>query len=340
MADNKNTTKITIEDIANALNVSKTTVSRAISGKGRIGTDTRRRVLEYIKEYDYRPNSIAKSLAESKSYNICFVIPSDNAITESVFYQRCLCGINQVAVENDYDLIVSMVKGDDLSQLSRQIENGKVDGVILGRTSSFNTIEQFLRSKNVPFVTVGSSVDSSVIQVDNDHESACCDFTMKLLKMGIKDIALIGGDTTYIVNRNRYRGFVRAFENADMQLHDELIFISQNSKDDVEESVEVAMERGSKCIIAMDDDICIKVINKLLGDGKKIPEDIMVASFYNSYIIENSKVSVSAIDFDEVKLGNVAAKTLIDQINEEEPIKKVLLGYEIKIRESTRNKNI
>lgn len=331
--------RLTIEDIATALNISKTTVSRAISGKGRIGSDTRRRVLNYIEEHNYRPNSIAKSLAESKSHNICFVIPSDNAITESVFYQKCICGINKVAVENDYDLILSMISDNDLSQLSRQIENHKVDGVILGRTSSTNTIEQFLRSRNVPFVTVGSSVDNSVIQVDNDHETACCDFTGKLLKMGITDIALIGGDTRYIVNRNRYRGFVRAFENADRQLHDELVFLTQSTQDEVEEAVEVAIERGSKCIVAMDDDICIKVINKLLSDGMKIPEDIMVASFYNSYIIENSKVPVSAIEFDEIKLGNIAAKTLIDQINEEEPIKKVLLGYEIKLRESTRCKN-
>lgn len=163
--------KITIEDIARELNVSKTTVSRAISGKGRIGPDTKRRVLDYIEEHKYRPNSIAKSLAESKSYNICFVIPADNAVTESVFYQRCLCGINQVAAVNDYDLIVSMVKGEDLSQLSRQIENRKVDGVILGRTGLLNIAEQFLRSKNVPFVIVESFKDSSAIQADNDHEA-------------------------------------------------------------------------------------------------------------------------------------------------------------------------
>ena len=62
--------KMTISDVAEALNISKTTVSRAISGKGRIGAETRRRVLEYIEEHNYKPSVIAKGLAQSKSYNI------------------------------------------------------------------------------------------------------------------------------------------------------------------------------------------------------------------------------------------------------------------------------
>mgnify|MGYP000798153623 FL=1 len=68
---------ITIADVAEALGVSKTTVSRAISGKGRIGRETRERVLAYIEEHDYKPNVIAKGLAQSKTYNICVVMPGE-----------------------------------------------------------------------------------------------------------------------------------------------------------------------------------------------------------------------------------------------------------------------
>ena len=71
-SDNKN---ITIADVAEALGVSKTTVSRAISGKGRIGEATRERVLAYIEEHDYQPNVIAKGLAQSKTFNICVIMP-------------------------------------------------------------------------------------------------------------------------------------------------------------------------------------------------------------------------------------------------------------------------
>ena len=66
---------ITISDVAEALGVSKTTVSRAISGKGRIGEATRQKVLAYIEEHDYKPNVIARGLAQSKTFNLCVVMP-------------------------------------------------------------------------------------------------------------------------------------------------------------------------------------------------------------------------------------------------------------------------
>lgn len=75
----------TIDDIARELGVSKTTVSRAISGKGRIGQATRERVLAFIKEHDYRPNVVARGLAQRKTYNIALLMPKDYVATEFLF---------------------------------------------------------------------------------------------------------------------------------------------------------------------------------------------------------------------------------------------------------------
>lgn len=82
--------KMTIADVADALNISKTTVSRAISGKGRIGAETRRRVMEYIEEHNYKPSVIAKGLAQSKSYNIGWVMPSDYSVVDLPFFRSAL----------------------------------------------------------------------------------------------------------------------------------------------------------------------------------------------------------------------------------------------------------
>lgn len=78
----------TIEDIARELGVSKTTVSRAISGKGRISQATRDRVRAFIKEHDYRPNVVAKGLAQRKTYNIALLMPKDYVATEFLFFER------------------------------------------------------------------------------------------------------------------------------------------------------------------------------------------------------------------------------------------------------------
>ena len=126
--------KTTIDDVAKALGLSKSTVSRSISGKGRISADTRQKVLDYIEERNYRPNPLAKGLSESKTYNVGWVIPGDDHLTSLYFYQRCLQGVISAAVKMDYDVLITTIGKNDLSGLKRITENHKVDGVILGRT--------------------------------------------------------------------------------------------------------------------------------------------------------------------------------------------------------------
>ena len=87
---------MTIDDIAKALGISKTTVSRAISGKGRIGNATRERVLTYIEEHDYRPNVIARGLAQQRTYNIAVVWPMEADLIDMPFFQKVLVGIAEV----------------------------------------------------------------------------------------------------------------------------------------------------------------------------------------------------------------------------------------------------
>ncbi len=97
---------ITISDVAEALGVSKTTVSRAISGKGRIGEATRQKVLAYIEEHDYKPNVIARGLAQSKTFNLCVVMPEDYALVDLPFFQEVITGIQEIAGMNEYDILL------------------------------------------------------------------------------------------------------------------------------------------------------------------------------------------------------------------------------------------
>ena len=114
---------ITIADVAEALGVSKTTVSRAISGKGRIGRETRERVLAYIEEHDYKPNVIAKGLAQSKTYNICVVMPGEYDVVDLTFFQECLFGIQEIAGSMEYDILLSICRKNDISSLERITAN-------------------------------------------------------------------------------------------------------------------------------------------------------------------------------------------------------------------------
>lgn len=327
--------KLTIDDIARELGVSKTTVSRAISGKGRIGARTREKVRQFIEEHDYRPNVIAKGLAKSRTYNIGLVIPGDYNIMELPFFQNCMMGISKVASSMDYDVLLSIVTEEDMSQLRRVITNHKVDGVILTRTLRRDAVADYLRETGIPFVTIGTVEEEMTIQIDNDHRKACRELTELLLAKEEQKIALIGGNQKYMVTQNRLQGFLDACENSAFRPQKRDVFLDMEEERSIAQTVENLLADGIDCIVAMDDYICSCVLNKLRQKKVAVPETVKVASFYDSSFLENNTPSVTSIQFDVEELGAVTCKTLLRMIEGEEVPGSHLLGYQISVREST-----
>lgn len=326
---------MTIDDIARELNISKTTVSRAISGKGRIGKKTREKVLQYINENNYRPNAIAKGLAQSRTFNIGFVMPGDYNIVELSFFQKCMWGISSKASGKDYDVIISVVAENDISQLERLVDHHKVDGIILGRTLEKDMAIEYLKKTETPFVVVGSTEDKDVIQIDNDHLAGCSELTGMLLEKGIRKLALIGGIMSHIVNQNRLKGYQEAFVKKGIPIDSRLIYTGIDSREKIEEVVKELLEKEAECILCMDDAICIHVLNALKSENVKVPEEVKVASFYNSRILENNQPAITSLQFDVMKLGAVSCELLFRCIDKVEAANQTLLGYKLVISEST-----
>lgn len=329
--------KITISDIADALGVSKTTVSRSISGKGRIGIETKERVLEYIEKHNYQPNVMAKGLAQSKTYNICVAYPTDCAINELPFFQKSLIGIVQRAAKEQYDILIAMVSNTDISQLKRIIQNNKVDGVIILRTLIDDTCVNFLKQSDIPFVTIGSTPVKGVIQVDNDNLAASRCLTMLLLSEGIERIALIGGNIQHVVTRNRLQGFQEAFEKQGKKADGRLVYLDIVDDIEIDNCVEDALQKKVECIIAMDDDLCKKVLDKLKQDQLQVPRDVKVASFYYSKELDKNSPAITSLKFDVPELGSTTCNTLFSIMEGKVVQQKTVLGYELVIRDSTSN---
>ena len=332
-SDNKT---ITIADVAEALGVSKTTVSRAISGKGRIGNATKERVIRYIEEHDYKPNVIAKSLAQSKTYNIGVVMPGDYELIDLPFFQNCLMGIQQIASSQDYDILLTMCTNMDISQLERVVRNRKVDGVILMRTFLEDKPTELLLDRKIPFVVVGTSNYEKVIQIDNDHRAACREMTSILLMKRLKKIALLGGNESHVVTQNRLGGFLEAFEEMGEMTDRSLIYLNADNQVLVDKAVDEILEKNVECIVCMDDSICTHVMNKLKREHIKVPEHVKVASFYNSSVLENNIPSITSLSFDAKELGMVSCSVLMDVIQDKTVIQKTLKGYEVILKESTK----
>ncbi len=327
---------LTIDDIAQALHVSKTTVSRAMSGKGRIGEETRRRVLDYAEAHHYSPNVIAKGLAQNKTFNIGMVLPGDYRIAELPFFQNCMLGISRFASLQGYDVLLSMVTGRDMSQLERVVANRKVDGVILTRTLVDDAPMRYLRDKGVPFVAIGSTDDGETVQVDNDHRSACRDLTGRLLESGIRRIALIGGDERLVVTGNRLRGFEDALaahggKGADIEPQ---ILLNVDDADKVERIAGGLLRGRTECIVCMDDFLCGCLLNVLQTERVAVPDRVQVASFYDSSVLGNRIPAITSIQFDVEALGRKACEQLLRMLDGEEVERYTLLGYRVCMRES------
>ncbi len=337
MNDSQSTTKRTmLDDIAAELGISKSTVSRAISGKGRISAETREKVQECIKERNYRPNIIAKSLSESRTYNLGVVIPMDSNETEAPFFQTCLMGICRECAVRDYDAVVISTDKNDLSQLARVVQNRKVDGVIVTRPTEDNGIEQLLRDNGIPFVVVGKSVVENVVSVDSSHEDGCRELTSYLLMSNPPEtVGLLMNNMEYTVNQSRYKGFESAFAAIGTKPSENMVYVGIESPMQFSKSVTALLKEEPKCIICGDDIICMKLLAELNNLGKSIPQDIRVASFYDSVYLDNYSPPITSLIFNASELGAASASVLIDMLNGVVVNKSTNLSFEMLIRKST-----
>lgn len=338
--DNNEKKIYTIDDIAHELGVSKTTVSRAISGKGRIGQMTRERVLKFIEEHDYRPNVLARGLAQKKTYNLALLLPKDYAATEFPFFKDCMNGICEAASENDYDIIISMLGENDLSQLQRLISNRKVDGVIVSRATGNSAEQHYLKENHIPFVVIGPSPDSDDASVDNKNREASEELTSILLMKGIRRLAIFGGREDYNVTGSRYSGYVDAHKKAGIYLDESLSFMNMDDQLKVSCAVEKALQKQTDGILCMDDVICTMVLNCLREKRIKIPNEYKVASLYDSRNLEYNNPSVTSVRFDTVRLGRIACMKLLKLLGEEVEEDTAPLSYQVILRESTQSADI
>ncbi len=326
---------LTISDVAEALGMSKTTVSRAISGKGRVSEATRARVQEYIRQHNYRPNAVARGLAQSKTYNIALVISSRFSNFDLPFVRKSMTAVCEAAAQSEYDILLTIADRSGVMPLRRLLDKGKVDGALLTFAVEDDPLVEMLCSREVPFVVIGSLSDKTILQIDNDQVAGCRELTSLLLKMGRRRIALLGGSRGYTVNVSRLRGYEEAHEQAGIPMQTDLLFLDLETVPRQVAALEAALERRPDCLLCMDDSLSLTIMKWLKNKGIRVPEDIQLASMYDSEALEESSPGITALQFDAATLSRTAYHMLLDSINGS-PVQNVMeLGYQLVVRQST-----
>lgn len=331
---------LTIDDIARELGVSKTTVSRAISGKGRISAATRAKVQEFIEEHNYRPNAAAKGLAESRTYNLALVLPRDFIKLDIPFVRQTMSAICDEAYSYDYNVVVCLYTDNESDPLIRTLDYRKVDGVILTRTVENDNLVDILTNRGIPFATLGSlpsrSHDTALVEADHDQTGGCYALTKALLAGKPGKTALIGNDLNYIVNQSRLSGFRRACQELGLTVDQTPIRMGINDEETCHQTVSELLSAGVRRFICMDEDICIRAYHLLQKRGISLPDEVELASLADSAILESQQPPISAVRFDATLLGRAACRELLKAMNDEPYDPKPLIGFELQIRESTK----
>ncbi len=325
----------TLDSIAKELGMSKTTVSRAISGKGRISKETRDKVNNYIKKINYRPSAVARSLAANRTFNVGLVVPADSALGEMPYFQTLMTGVCDRAMDFDYDILILLADNDGISALKHAVENKKIDAVIVSRCECDSKVINFLKESTIPYLVVGNPMDPEVPYIDHDNAGAATRLIESLIDAGIKRMALIGGGENINVTLSRLEGFKRGLINKGLKVDENLIFLNMHKSARLDSVVREVIEDGAECIVCMDDMLCNSVLNCLQNDGINVPEDVKLCSFYDSNLLSSSKPSITSLYFDAKKLGAQCIELLMRNLEGESITSQILTDYNIQMRDST-----
>lgn len=324
---------MTLDEIARELGVSKSTVSRALSGKGRIGKETSERIRTFVREHGGEKRK--GEAGQTVTHNIGVVLPADVYYGGGAYFQSCLLGICEAASMYGYNVLITTGKIHDISELQSLVENRRVDGIILTRGVEDDRALQYLVENHFPTGFTGTCNYEEVIQVDTDNQGAAEKLTSMLIARGYRKFALLVKDMNFIVDKKRHDGFCKALLKNGLSEKNQLFVNGSIKKEFLNSIIANVIAQRVECIICGDDEICTMVMSRLQAEGYRIPKDIAVASLYNSSNLECYSPAVTALNVEATQMGNIVGKQLIQYLMGNPYEKRSVVDYDILFRKST-----
>tara|TARA_R110002050_G_scaffold204522_2_gene340056 strand:+ start:58762 stop:59784 length:1023 start_codon:yes stop_codon:yes gene_type:complete len=337
--------KITLKHIARELEVSISTVSKALKNSEEISRDTKEKIQAFAKLYNYKPNNIAISLKNKRTKNIAVIIPD----IVHHFFTTVFRGIEKYANAKGYNVIVCVSdESFDKEVINMEIlANGSVDGFIMSLSSQtqlkgdYNHLIE-LTEQGIPLVLfdrVTDKVECDKVLI-NDKDGAYS-AVKKLIENGRKKIALIATEDYLSVSKDRADGYFQALEDFNIKVNKNLILKlpSMNSVEGNEMKDFFANEQ-------IDAVLCVNEIYAIHGMrivqkmGLRIPEDISFIGFTDGILSKFSNPTLTSIAQHGERMGEIAAEMLIDKVeseNDVETYRTEILEATIIERESTQN---
>ncbi len=330
---------VTIKDIAKALNLSTSTVSRALRDSYEINPETKRLVLEYAEKLNYRPNPIALSLKENRSRSIGIIVPE----IANHFFSQAINGIEAIAYNRGYHVVIFQSH----ESYEREVVNvqhiitRRVDGLLIslsGHTTDVSHLKE-LSQNGLPIVLfdrITDEIDTHKVVADNYEGTFKA--VEHLILRGRRRIAVIVSPPWLSITQERLAGYKAALEKHGLPVDESLIRYCDFGVDEAAKTVELLLHLQPDAFFIGSDRLALGCLAALKERKIDIPKDIALLGFTNLSVAGLLDPPLSVVSQPAFEMGHTAADLLLDLIEKKQralPFQTIKLSTELIIRESS-----
>lgn len=331
----------TIKDIARKLQVSTSTVSRALRNAQDVNLETRKAVLQLAEELRYQPSKLALSLKQNQTHTIGVLVPNLDFMLATM-----VKGIDEVALEAGYTVMVCQSNesfGREIVNTRRLMES-LVDGFIISVSSETKTFEHInkIKDQQLPMVVFDRVTNQLVApSVEIDNRDGGQQATEHLLQQGYKRIAILAGPRNLSISNDRLEGYLAALKKAKIKPRPEhVVHCDFNQEYACRATLELlASRQRPDAIFAISDRMAIGAMLAIKEKGLQMPRDIGLVGFNNEPVTSLVTPAISSVDQPAFELGKTAAKLFIERMhNENMDDVRVVLKPRLVVRQSSQRK--
>ena len=310
-----------LKKLAEELNLSFSTVSKALRDSHEISESTKNRVVAKANELNYQVNPLASSFRKQKTKTIALIIPE----VVNDFFGPVINGIESIAQEKGYHVLIYMTHEDRQKEISifKLLQNGRVDGIMLSLSEQTCDITHLkeLKEKGVPLILFDRITDQlDVTTVTTDNSAGGKRATEHLIERGCKRLAFLGISRTLSVSTGRMSGFLDALKANSIPREEDMILCCDGDDHKNKELIRKLLKRPDRPdgIFASVETLAISTYEVCEELGLKIPRDLKVIAFSNSYLAALLNPSLTAIAQPAFEMGREAAAILVNLVEKKE----------------------
>lgn len=333
---------LTLKQIAKELDVSISTVSKALKNSEEISEATRNKIQAFAKLYNYKPNNIALSLKNRKTKTIAVIIPE---IVHD-FFAMVISGIENLANQYGYNVLICLSNESYEREVlnMEMLASGSIDGFVISLSKETQAKKDYHHIKEiinqgmpvVMFDRVTREVYTDKVIIDD--VLATQEAIQYFISKGRKKIGFITTPDYISVGRLRTEGYKRTLEANGIEI-DENLILRVEDESQLDTMIDNFFEKNEfDAVMAVNELYAVKVLRTALKNGIKVPEDLHLIAFTDGVISKNSIPSISTVKQNAFKMGEIAARLLIQKLeseNEHEHYITEVVGTELLHRETT-----